>query len=103
MVEFAFPEPGVSQFADRCAALIDAGLLGAVSVGFRPIEWRYMEEGRGGVRFIQQELLEISLVPVPANPEALIEARAAAKRASPTHRGLAARRAELARLRRMAG
>jgi phage head maturation protease len=62
-----------------------------------------MEEGRGGVRFLQQELLEVSIAPVPANPEALIEARAAAKRASHSHPGLAARRAEPARLKRSAG
>jgi HK97 family phage prohead protease len=99
MVESQFPDLGVSMFADRCAALVETGLLGAVSVGFKPLRWEHMPDGRN-TRFLEQELLEISIVPVPVNPEALIEARAAAKRASHNHPGLAARYAELARLRR---
>lgn len=67
--------PGeVYQFADTVRQLVDGGYLKATSVGFRPLEWSYDEE-RGGFNFLKQELLEFSIVPVPANPEALIEAR----------------------------
>lgn len=54
------------------------GFLNAVSVGFLPIKYMRNEE-RGGwaVDFVEQELLEFSAVPVPANPEALIGAKAA--------------------------
>src|SRR5690606_20034299 len=40
-------------------------------------KWNWSEEDdrRFGVDFIEQELLEFSIVPVPANPDALIEAR----------------------------
>ncbi len=53
--------------------------LKAVSVGFRPTKWekdeaRSEETNRYAVNFLKQELLEFSPVPVPANPEALVEA-----------------------------
>ena len=68
-----------AEFADHPMAetvlrMIDGGFLRATSVGFRPIK-RAMNEERGGYDFQSQELLEFSVVPVPANPEALIEAR----------------------------
>lgn len=64
--------PGeVYPFAGSIYELYRRGFLRAVSVGFRPIEWRYNEERRG-VDFFVQELLEYSAVPVPANPEALV-------------------------------
>jgi HK97 family phage prohead protease len=46
------------------------GLVRAVSVGFRPIEYSYMEEG--GVRFIESECFELSAVTIPANSDAVI-------------------------------
>jgi hypothetical protein len=48
--------------------------LRAVSVGFMPLEMtRYVDlEGHmTGYEFTSQELLELSAVPIPANPEAL--------------------------------
>lgn len=45
------------------------GFLRAFSVGFRPIEFKPMDSG--GIKFIKQELLELSAVPVPAHPQAL--------------------------------
>jgi hypothetical protein len=57
---------------DACLALIDAGMLNACSVGFRPLEQTY-DSVRGGTTFLRQELLEFSVVPVPANPEALVQ------------------------------
>ena len=45
-------------------------------MGFKPKKWVYNEERRG-VDFAEQELLEFSIVPVPANAECLVEARAA--------------------------
>jgi len=62
-------------FARMVGALVKLGALRATSVGFRPLKWAYNEERRG-VDFEQQELLEFSLVPVPANAGCLIEARA---------------------------
>jgi len=49
-----------------------AGFIHTQSVGFIPLEWN---EGKSGDEwdreFVQQELLEISLVAVPANPNAI--------------------------------
>lgn len=50
-------------------ALWDQNLLRAASIGFMPIESR--ENEFGGRDFTKWELLEISLVPVPANQEAI--------------------------------
>lgn len=47
-------------------------LLQAVSIGFKPIEWSYMDDSNG-IRFSLWEMLELSLVGVPANPEAVIQ------------------------------
>lgn len=72
--EFASAE--LNPMADQVYRMIRAGFLRAVSIGFRPLEWAY-DEDRGGVNFQKVELLEYSIVPVPANAEALIAARAA--------------------------
>lgn len=63
------------EFADTVYQLILGGFLKATSVGFKPLKHVYNEQ-RGGVDFLQQELLEVSVVPIPANPEALIEGKA---------------------------
>lgn len=50
---------------------IKAGLVRGVSIGFRSIEENFMDDG--GVRFVESEVLELSLVTIPANAEAVIE------------------------------
>jgi len=72
------PERG--QFAEAVFRLARQGILRATSVGFRPIKWAYTEDKeRGaddwfpGIDFQEQELIELSVVTVPANPEALLE------------------------------
>jgi HK97 family phage prohead protease len=73
------PEGG--QFAESVYRLARAGFIAATSVGFRPIRWDYTsDKDRGaddwfpGIDFVEQELVELSIVTVPANPEALIDA-----------------------------
>src|ERR1700733_3335196 len=75
-IEFAPPE--IYEFADTIYRLVKGKYLNAVSVGFLPIDydWAEDEAREWGLDFKVQELLEISVVPVPANPRALIEARA---------------------------
>lgn len=65
--------PNEPFFPGTVYNLLRQGYLSATSVGFMPLEWTFDEE-RGGVNFLSQELLEFSVVPVPANPEALIAA-----------------------------
>lgn len=70
-------KPGTSYRLDELRRLIEQGILRAVSVGFRSIKAEPLEADRpgGGLRFLKQELLECSLVSVPANPAALAVAR----------------------------
>lgn len=67
-----FPTKGVYPFADTVYELLKGGFLSASSVGFRPLEGA-PAEGRKGMNYLKQELLEFSVVPVPANPEALVQ------------------------------
>lgn len=52
------------------------GFMRATSVGFAPSKWQFSDDRKYGVDFQEQELLEYSCVPVPANPEALVDAKA---------------------------
>jgi hypothetical protein len=76
-IEFAPPE--IYEFADTIYRLVVGKYLNSVSVGFLPLEYSFVDNDpeRGwGIDFKRQELLEISVVPVPANGNALGEARA---------------------------
>lgn len=61
---------GTSVRIDELRRLIDQGILRATSVGFMPKE-RAENKDTGGYRFTRQELMEVSLVSVPANPNAV--------------------------------
>jgi len=50
---------------------IKAGLLAGVSIGFRSLEDSYDRE-TGGMHFLKTEVLELSLVAIPANADATI-------------------------------
>jgi HK97 family phage prohead protease len=72
--------PEAGAFADAVYRLARTGFIAATSVGFRPLKWSFTDDPeRGaddwwpGVDFEAQELVELSVVTVPANPEALIE------------------------------
>lgn len=72
------PERG--QFAEAVYQLARQGFISATSVGFRPLQWDYTDDPeRGaddwfpGIDFQRQELVELSIVTVPANPEALMD------------------------------
>ncbi|MGD8499070.1 MAG: HK97 family phage prohead protease [Phycisphaerales bacterium] len=67
---FQFPREGVSSRADEIRLLWGEGFLNAASIGFVPIESQDVE-GKAGRDFTKWELLEWSIVTVPANPEAL--------------------------------
>ena len=69
----------VNPIARIAYGLYSGGFLNAVSVGFIPLKW---EDGQreGGAsdsgasprrRYLEQELLEVSAVAIPANPDAL--------------------------------
>lgn len=45
-------------------------LVRAVSIGFRPLEYAFMDNG--GVRYMETEVYELSAVTIPANADAII-------------------------------
>jgi HK97 family phage prohead protease len=67
---------GLSARTDELRGLVEAGILKAVSVGFRPSQARPRGKDLDGVVFEKMELLETSLVSVPANPNALAVVKA---------------------------
>jgi HK97 family phage major capsid protein/HK97 family phage prohead protease len=50
---------------------VKAGLVRGVSIGFRPMETEMLDDG--GMRFLSSEVIELSLVTIPANSEATIQ------------------------------
>jgi hypothetical protein len=48
------------------------GFITAGSVGFIPLDYDFSDDRRGGIDFHRQELLEFSVVPVPANANSLV-------------------------------
>lgn len=64
---------GTSARLDELISLVEQGILRAVSVGFHPIKSEPLDKDRpyGPQRYTKQELVETSLVAVPANPAAL--------------------------------
>jgi HK97 family phage prohead protease len=68
---------GASPRIDEIRALVEAGILRAVSVGFKPKVGSpiNVEAPWNGTKYSKQELVECSLVAVPANPNALSVAK----------------------------
>ncbi|HWX48135.1 MAG TPA: HK97 family phage prohead protease [Roseomonas sp.] len=72
--------PVVGDRAEAVLRMCRDGFLSATSVGFRPLEWKITEDPERGAEdwmpgfdFLRQELMEFSIVSIPANPEALME------------------------------
>ena len=65
--------------ADTVYQLVKGAFLNATSTGWLPLEWKAANDRKrpGGLDFTRVELLEISQVPVPALPTALVTARKA--------------------------
>jgi len=78
MGDIEFMAADISAFADTIYRMVMARFVKAVSVGFLPLEYSFVNSNDRpfGINFIKQELLEISLCPVPCNPNALQEAKA---------------------------
>lgn len=86
-VEFATAEQ--HPFADTIYKLVKGGFINAGSVGFVPLRWEFRDDF--GIDFKEQELLEYSIVTVPANPHALVTARSAGIDLEPVAKALAGR------------
>jgi len=79
-----FTPKDLSPFGFMIGEMYRKGFMNAVSVGFLPAKFKENDE-RGGLAmdFEEQELLEFSAVPVPANPEALQGAKSAGIEVTP--------------------
>jgi len=69
-VQFAVEENPMAKLA---YGLYKGGFLRAVSVGFIPLRWEDLPDAASPIRrrYLEQELLEVSAVSIPANPNAL--------------------------------
>lgn len=80
-IRIKLADEGTSPFIDTLRKLLAQKILRAVSVGFQPTkapnEIKDPDTNRwtGGYEFVGQELLENSIVTVPANPSALSTAK----------------------------
>jgi HK97 family phage prohead protease len=77
MADIEFVPAETYAFADTIYQLVLRKFLSAGSVGFLPhkFKWADDDDRPFGINFQQQELLEFSICPVPANANALIDAR----------------------------
>jgi len=67
-------EPGrLKDRVDEAWHSVKYGVIRGVSIGFRAFEDGIEQLKSGGLRFTSYEVLELSLVPVPANSEASIQ------------------------------
>ncbi len=70
LITAKFAEQGTSDFNDAVYSLVKQGILKGVSVGFQALE--HKPNDHGGRTFSKQELLELSLTPIPANANARV-------------------------------
>lgn len=64
--------PGpLKDLVDMAWDAVKAKLVRGVSIGFRALEYSFMESG--GIRFSETEIYELSLVTIPANASATIQ------------------------------
>jgi HK97 family phage prohead protease len=70
---------GTSARINEIRSLVEQGILRTVSVGFHPLKQEPMDDKAdkyfGPFKYLKQELLETSLVSVPANPNAIAVAK----------------------------
>jgi HK97 family phage major capsid protein/HK97 family phage prohead protease len=67
-------EPGrLKERTDEAAQSVAAGLIRGVSIGFRSLKDAVEQLATGGMRFLKFEILELSMVSIPANQHATIQ------------------------------
>jgi HK97 family phage prohead protease len=89
MALITFAAKGISAVADEYCDLAKTGIINSISVGFNALQKRPLQNG--GFLIKKWELLEISLVSVPANPAARIVQRTYLPQSSKTGREISAR------------
>jgi HK97 family phage prohead protease len=64
-------EGELKKIVDLAWQSVKEKLVRGVSIGFRPLEYSFMDNG--GIRFTESEIYELSLVTIPANADATIQ------------------------------
>jgi HK97 family phage major capsid protein/HK97 family phage prohead protease len=70
-IPYVEEEGDLKDRIDEAVQSVKYGLVRGVSIGFRPLEYNWMEDG--GIRFVESEVYELSLVTIPANADATID------------------------------
>jgi HK97 family phage prohead protease len=96
-----FPAEGAAPRSDAVWRMITVGVLKGVSVGFVPKAGGPSPDGMGWT-YTKAELIELSVVAVPANAQALIEVPLLQNRSAGPSAAMAIREAEMVGLRRLA-
>lgn len=84
MGDVKFADAATYPFADTIYRLVVDSFINAGSVGFRALEWKFSTDPDRpmGIDFKRVELLEFSIVPLPANAAALVDGRSYGSRAA---------------------
>src|SRR5262249_4514905 len=63
------------ETGERVRDLVENGVMRSTSVGFVPLRWQWStaKDREGGIDFLEQELLEFSVVSIPANIDATVD------------------------------
>lgn len=79
--DMEFTTHDVNPLGATVRRMFELKFLNAVSVGFKPAKFEPLDKDTqdlyAGIRFLKQSLLEYSAVPIPSNPNALANAKAA--------------------------
>jgi HK97 family phage prohead protease len=68
------PEPGIlKERLDEAWQAIKYKLVRGVSIGFKELEYSFLEDGTYGIRFVKWLWLELSAVTIPANADCSIQ------------------------------
>lgn len=73
LIKLQFTPEELYEFGYKVFKMFEGGFLRAVSIGFIPVKMAWDDELKATV-IEKSELLEVSVVPVPANQEALVKA-----------------------------
>jgi HK97 family phage prohead protease len=86
VIDFGDSTGELAMLAKDCATLIRAGAL-RVSIGFDPLSYRALDEKDGRFLVEKFEVMELSLVAVPSNTGAVVQAITSGKCRSPIIKG----------------
>ena len=69
-----WPPMGISAKSDEVRGLVKAGVLNAISIGFKPTQAVPIDSKnpRGPKKYLRCDLLEVSWVTLPSNPDAIV-------------------------------